>query len=198
MMNKLKQKNNLITLISKIYYLDLVEYIEFKQYLTDYLNNNKNLYVVDENLFHVESHLSLFKLVFLQHNDNCTMFKVEDSNKNIISMVETNNRKQLDRVLLGAEAIVEGIKAYKAFIQEQNEILKIQNKGHWVNLDLQQSLYVLTKEEILLIKNIIKSMCNENNLDYEKLQDVNFKFSFKAWSPLTTSQDEDEDDDYWI
>ena len=196
MMNKLKQKHNLITLISKIYYLDIVEYITFKKYITDYLNYSKDLYVTDENLYHIESHLALFKLDICQHNDNCIMFKVQDPNKNIISMIETNNKKQLDRILLGAEAIVEGIQAYKNYILNQNKILEKQNNGAWLNLDLQQSLYVLTKEEKEFFKKIIKSMCAENEIDYQKLQNINFKFSFKAWKSF---QDEEEDDDFdWI
>lgn len=194
-MNKLKRKHDLITLISKIYYIGIVDYIDFKQYIKDCINNSKNLYMSEEYLFHVDSHLALFKLNFDQHNENCLMFKVTDPNKNIIAMIQSNNQDQLDRILQGAEIVVDGISAYIKYTSSQNELLKQENAGEWIALDLQQVAYPISKEEGEFFKKIIKKMCQEQNIDFNTLEKINFKFSFKAWSPLKDEEDENFD---WI
>lgn len=196
MMNKLKQKADLITLISKVHYIQTVPYITVEKYISDYIANTPNSYISDTFLYNINSNLALFKLNFEPHNDDCISLTITDPKKNILAMVESNDKLQLNRILSGAEAVMEAIKEYKKYIKEQNKILEKQNDGKWITLDLQQSEYLITKKEIDDFKKLMKSMCLAQNIDFESLKNINFKFSFKAWSPLN---DKDDDDDLeWI
>lgn len=196
MMTKLKQKADLIRLISKIHYIETVPYITVEKYISDYIANTPNSYISDNFLYNINSNLALFKLNFEPHNDSCISLTITDPEKNILAMVESNNKSHLDRILAGAEAVMEAIKAYKNYIQQQNEILEKQNDGKWVSLDLQQSEYHITKQEIEQFKNIMKKMCTAQDIDFEKLKNINFKFSFRAWSPL--GNNDNDDDLEWI
>lgn len=195
-MNDLKKKKTLIHLLTNNHFFEKVEGTNVKNYLKDYISNSKNFKVALEFLdsfyiVHAPSERKIFKIEYFNHNEGTDMITIQDPEKNVVTMIMTNNQTYLSNALEASQLLADGIKAFNDYCAETAKVLEIENDGRFIYFDLQECNIWLKPEHRQTFIEVMTQMAESKNIEYSSLKDVNFKFSFKAWK-------NNEQDDEWI
>lgn len=195
-MNDLKMKKTLIHLLTNNHFFEVVEGINVKKYLKDYIRNSKEFQITDEFLdsfyiIHAPSKSKIFKIEYFRHNEGTDMITIQDPEKNVATMIISDNKEYLSYALQAASMLDSALKAFNEYSAETARILEIDNDGRFVYFDLQECNIWLKPEHQQVFIEIMKEMAKAKNVEYSSLKDINFKFSFKAWK-------NNEHDDEWI